>query len=209
MFETTKRSWVIAAACLAIAGAAGCAKSGKSSEIEKRAEETSGEATRSKTVMSATIESIDVENRVVGLRDEQGKPFAVEVGPDVRIEQMKPGQQVTVIYHEAVAFSLEDPESKDAKNPETVVQEDVRRGAPLGVEFARRVKTTVKIIEVASDGTRVTFRVPEGDIRTVPVEDPNNQKKVANLRPNDAVAVTFTEKLEIAVADQPQPQAKQ
>lgn len=207
MFETTKRSWVIAAACLAIAGAVGCAKSGKSSEIEKRAEETSGEATRTKTVMSATIETVDVEDRVVGLRDEQGRPFAVEVGPEVRIEQMRPGQQVTVTYQESVAFALEDPESNEAKNPQTVVQEDVSRGAPLGVEFARRVKTTVKIVEVASDGATATFRVPEGEIRTVQVENLDNRKKVANLRPGDAVAVHFTEKLAIAVAH-PEPAQK-
>jgi hypothetical protein len=67
------------------------------------------------------------------------------------------------------------------------------------VQFARKVSATVEIVSVTKDGSHATFRVPDGALRTVYVDDKPSQAKIANMRPGDAVAVTYTEKLALAL----------
>jgi hypothetical protein len=64
-----------------------------------------------------------------------------------------------------------------------------------GVEFRRRVDTVVEILAVAPEGQAATFRIPEGNVREVEIDDIRNREQVKRLRPGDAVAVVYTEKL--------------
>jgi hypothetical protein len=49
------------------------------------------------------------------------------------------------------------------------------------------------------DSSHATFRAPEGEVRTVHGSDSPSQEEIANLRAGDAVAVTYTEKLAVAL----------
>lgn len=204
MFETQKNRWAIAAVCVTLAGAGACAKSGKpaaNATTAERAEHAHGEMKRADT-LRATVEAVDVNKRLVGLRDEEGHPFVVEVGDSVSLDKLEPGKKVKVTYQESIAFALQDPANEQAKSPETEVEEQSRRKVPEGVQFGRRVTTTVEIVDIAPEGATATFRVPEGDVRTVAIDDPKSREKIASMRPGDAVAVTYTEKLAVALDEE-------
>jgi hypothetical protein len=61
------------------------------------------------------------------------------------------------------------------------------------------VTTTVEIMAVAPNGAEATFRGPEGEVRTVEVDDPRTQEKFSHLRPGDSVEVTYTERLALTL----------
>ncbi len=200
MLKTSACARVVAV--LVCLGGAGCARHTKGSETARRTAQASGELGSAKDTVKAKIEDVDPESRAVTLRDAHGQPFTVLVGDDVNIDRLKPNDEVSVSYEESLAFSLLDPRSEAARDP-GVTQEASRRALPDGVQFGRQVKTTVEIVSIAPDGTSATFRVPEGELRTVEVDDPTNQKKVSNLRPGDAVEVTYTERLALALNEAP------
>jgi len=192
-------SSALLALALSLSAASGCSREPPRSEATQRAEATSGEMRHQDTV-NATIREVDPRARTVTLQDDQQRPFTVLVSDDVDLEKLRPGQKVNVSYQESVSFALQDPKSAEAQEPATTEQQ-TRRRVPDGVQFGREIRTTVEIVSVEAGGSRATFRVPEGAVRTVGVSDPANQAKVANLHPGDSVVVTYTEKLAVALAE--------
>ncbi len=172
---------------------AACAKSGSkaASETAKRQAQTSNELVYKDSV-SATVEAVDRDNRTVTLREPEGEVFTVAVGEGVAIERMEPQDKVNVAYQESLAFELQAPGAEPKMGAETTAER-----LPEGVQYGRKVTTTVEILAVAPQGVAATFRNQEGDVRTVEVDNPANREKVANLRPGDNVEVTYTEKLAV------------
>ncbi|MFT3927118.1 MAG: hypothetical protein QM778_31520 [Myxococcales bacterium] len=176
-----------------VGSASACAKSGSkaASDSTKRAAQTSGELVYKDSV-TATVESVDKDNRLVTLRDPEGEPFTVAVGEGVALERMEPDDKVNVAYQESLAFELQEPGAEPKMGAETTAEK-----LPEGVQYGRKVTTTVEILAVAPKGTAATFRNQEGDVRTVEVDNPANREKVSHLRPGDNVEVTYTEKLAV------------
>ena len=192
----TSRTGLLVAVLTASSALVGCAHRVKTEDTAERAEKARGQLSDGDTIV-ATVESVDPDEHIVLLRDEQGKRFTVEAG-DAAIARIHPGDQIKVLYQESVAFALQDPaQGKPAE--ETKVQQSTERTGSGDVQFGRQITTTVEILQVAPDGTTVAFRVPEGAVRSVAIADAANQQKVASLRPGDAVHVTYTEKLALAV----------
>jgi hypothetical protein len=174
--------------------AAACSKGNERSTTAQRVEATSGELRQSEA-LTATVQEVDRDHRVVTLRDQAGHPFSVEVSENVALDDIRPNDSVRVAYQESVAFALQEK----GTSTEPSVEQTTRR-IPDGVQYGRRIDTTVEIVSVSSDGSHATFRGPEGGVRSVHVTDASNQEKIANLRPGDSVAVTYTEKLDVALA---------
>src|SRR6476469_9133089 len=135
---------------------AACAKSGQSkasSDTAKRAAQTSAEIVQKDTV-TATVEAVDVDNRLVTLREEPaGEPFTVAVGDNVAIERMEPQDKVNVAYQESLAFQLQEPGAEPKVGATTTAEK-----LPEGVQYGRKVTTTVEILAVAPQGVAATFR---------------------------------------------------
>jgi hypothetical protein len=180
---------------LAASGLSGCAGKARS-ESAQRAAETSGELS-AKESLSTSVESVDVAGRSVTLRDANGRPFTIVTGDSGALERMQPDDAVRLVYQEAVSFQLQDEEVDQKTAPPLTVQRFETKRLPdrEGVEFARRVDTVVEIVSVDPEGSTATFRIPEGNVRAVEIEDARNREKVKRLRPGDAVAVVYTEKL--------------
>jgi hypothetical protein len=196
MFNTKIPTRSAVALLLVVAGSAGCSKDSKNATAHaERADETSGQMTQTES-LRATVQSINEESRTVTMRDEEGHTFEVEAGESVDLNRLHPNDSVLVVYQESVAFELQDP-NEAPKEP--VVEENSRRSVPNGVQFGRKIETTVEIVSVAPDGAAATFRGPSGAVRTVQVADARNQQKVANLKPGDAVGVIYTERLAVDV----------
>lgn len=155
---------------------------------------------RTQTV-SATVKSIDLENRLVELTAD-GETTTVQVPDEVRnLEQVKPGDDIVVTYHEALAAEFK---KKGESNTVGVVDATVGtarmpKGAQPGAALGNRVTTTV-IIEAVDRGTNeVTFTGPAGMMRTVEVKDPKARQFIGTLKKGDEVELTYTEALAVTV----------
>jgi hypothetical protein len=196
MLNITVRSGVLFAALAASSAAVGCAKNHPPTTVAERAEVAHGTMKDSES-LTATVESIDQANRTVVLHDEEGRQFAMDADSEA-LQRLKPNDQIKVVYQEALSFALEDPEKQHALE-QTKVEESAEQTRGNGVQVGRRITTTVQIVSVAPEGKAVEFRVPEGPVRTIAIDNEENQKEIRNLRPGDSVRVTFTEKLKLAV----------
>jgi hypothetical protein len=187
-----------------LAGA--CSHSGKDVKDARAgaraAEQARGELERAAST-TATVEAIDPDHRAVILREPKGRLFAMQVSEDVPLESLHPHAAVRVAYHEKVAFARQAPhaESQGASGP--TLQETTTKELPRGVEVGRRITATVQIVAVAARGTAATFRAPDGDVRTVAVDDVQNQQQVSHLHPGDLVDVTYTEQLAVQIDSAP------
>ena len=183
------------AMCLSLSVA--CTKHAESAKSASRAQETSGAITDTEAV-KAIVQEVDRERRQVTVRDEAGGgSFVVAIGDSVDLSRIEPNDALRLVYQESLAFALTDKERAEIA-PGPAVEQSAER-IPDGVQFARKVSATVEIVSVTQDGSHATFRVPDGALRTVYVGDKPSQEKIANMRPGDAVAVTYTEKLALAL----------
>lgn len=177
---------------LALALAGACAKTQqKASETAERAEQTSGHMQYEDKV-TAVVENVDRETRTVTLREPDGEMMTVAVSDNVAMDRIEPNDKVNVAYQESLAFELKEPGTALGRTAEATSER-----LPQGVQFGRRVTSTVEILAVAPNGTTATFRNAEGQVRSVDVLNPENQEKVANLKPGDSVEVAYTERLAI------------
>ena len=152
--------------------------------------------------MSATVESIDHDKRLVSLRGENGRTATVEVSPDVRnLAQVKPGDNVVVRYYEALAAQLKKKGESTTLDAVDVAAGTARAepGERPGAAVGSTVTTTVVIDSVDQSFKTVTFRGPGGMLRTVAVETPKGQEFIGRLRKGDEVEVTYTEALAVSV----------
>lgn len=150
--------------------------------------------------VKATVEAIDLANRLVTIRGPEGNAVTLEVSPDVRnLPQVKVGDQVVVSYYAAIAAEFKEP-GEGVKG----VQEDIGAGrAELGERpggiVGRQVKATVIIESVDAKSNTVSFTGPYGMLRTIAVQDPDAQAFIKKLKKGDEVELTYTEAVAISV----------
>jgi hypothetical protein len=147
--------------------------------------------------ITATVEEIYLPTRMIVLRGDQNVMAAVIVGPDVRnLEQLRPGDRVTVSYYTALAAALKKPGDEDG-----VVQEEVRAppGQRPGGAVGQSITTTVAIEAIDNSFGTVSFRRQDGVVRTVAIETPEGREFIKKLRPGDQVQVTYTEAVAVDV----------
>jgi hypothetical protein len=195
MFENRHTHRALCAGLLLLGAftAPGCARETKTEHAKRVAATSGGIATKEQ--LSTSVESVDVAGRSVTLLDADGRPFTIVTGDSATLQRLHPNDPVRLTYQEAVSFQLHDPDAKDTPAP--IVQRFETQPLPRGqgTEFRRRVDTIVEIVSVSPEGSEATFRIPEGNVRAVEIEDVRNREKVKRLRPGDAVAVVYTEKL--------------
>jgi translation elongation factor P/translation initiation factor 5A len=68
-----------------------------------------------------------------------------------------------------------------------------KAGDKPGARLTRTINTTVKIESVDEATNTVKFRRADGTVDTVTVEDPAAQQRARQLKPGDAVEVTYAE----------------
>ncbi len=155
---------------------------------------------RTQTI-SATVKSIDHENRLVELTAD-GETTTVQVPDEVRnLDRVKPGDEVVVTYHEALAAAFKPKgESKTVGVVDASVgTARMPEGAQPGAAIGNRVTTTVVIEAVNRDTNEVSFKGPAGMTRTVEVMDPKARQFIGTLNKGDEVELTYTEALAVTV----------
>jgi hypothetical protein len=148
--------------------------------------------------VSATVEAIDTENRLLSLRGPSGTA-TIMCGPEiVNFPQIRVGDEVKVTYSVAVAAGITKSKDKPVTTLDTQAQT-----APVGskpsASVGATIETTVQIESVDTSFDTVTFKRPDGFVRTIAVESPDGKKFIRTLKKGDMVDVRYTEALAIAV----------
>jgi hypothetical protein len=150
--------------------------------------------------LRATIQSIDLDTRVVKLETKEGKELEVTAGPQVqRLADLRPGDEVAIQFYESLTLALDKTQGGtparaeaggEARNPTTEL--------PGGVKVRQ---TAVKAKVTAVDATlgEVTVKTPSGESVILEVE-PDVAKKVAV---GDMVDAVYTEALAVSVTRPP------
>ena len=149
--------------------------------------------------VSATVEKVDVLNRLLSLKTESGEVTTIEVGPEVQnLVQIRPGDRVVARYRQAIGATI----SKDAAGQPVTVDYDADK-AKLGQKPSARASATtnvpVTIKAVDTKTNQVTFHGSDGLVRVFTVQTPQAKEFIKQLKPGDTVVVTFTEALALSV----------
>ena len=147
--------------------------------------------------VTATVDALDVNNRIVTLREPDGHAVTVKVGERVRnLPQVHVGDQVVVKYHETAAIRLR----KAPMEPTATMMEGTstaRPGEKPGGTGVRQITVVAPIMAIDTKKPSVTLRGADGNLIEAAVQDRNNLKGV-NV--GDNVEITYTEALAISVA---------
>ena len=153
--------------------------------------------------VTATVEAMDLANRLVTLKGPEGRMVTIKAGEEVKnLAQVKVGDKVNIKYYEGTALNIHKP---GEAQPElgTTVTEGVTRTAPPGAKpaaIAENVVTrTVEIMWVDPYKKTISFRAPDKGYRTISVKDSHLEHYLKELKEGDVVEVVSTESLAIAV----------
>ena len=125
------------------------------------------------TVLSATVDSVDVKKRVVVLKDANGNLVQMNVAKSVNdLDKVKKGDMFVVEHAQAIAVGL-TAAGKDAKPGVSGMRSVVISGKGSAKPFEETTDTifaTVKISTIDAKTRVVTFTMPNGEKQKVKVD---------------------------------------
>ena len=156
------------------------------------------------TTLNAVVETVDPTSRELLLRGaggaQSGALVSMVVSPRVqRLNQIRPGDRVTVRYYQALAAQAVTPFSRTSQPFEGVaVDRRETAGRPGGeVTRVRRGRVTVTAVDPATN--TISFLGPNNVPRTVVAQNPEVQAFIRRLRVGDQVDLVYEEALAISV----------
>jgi Cu/Ag efflux protein CusF len=166
---------------------------------------TASELARDQQTLTATVVAVDQQSRFVTLKGPKGKEVTVEAGPEVHIDQLKPGDQVTAHYQSAIALELLPADSVAAGTEvESGTSSGALQGKP-GMATGRSISVTSKLTAVDLKHHTVTLTGADGKERVIEVKDPARQARMSKLKVGDMVRITYVEALAVTVTPKAKP----
>jgi Cu/Ag efflux protein CusF len=160
-----------------------------------------GKTVAENVTVKATVEDVDVAKRLVTLKDENGKLTTLKVGEEVRnLPQVKKGDVVTAVYHEAIAYEVFKPGQAQPSGGDATIVARAKPGEKPAGGVADMETVTATIEAIDKMASKVTLKGPEGNEITVKVKDP---KKLEGVNVGDLVQLTYTQALAISVSPGP------
>jgi hypothetical protein len=167
---------------------------------ETPAAEPQGEVVMASATVTATVMKINQETREVTVKTEDGEERTFVASEDVKnLAQVKPGDVITATYAEALAYEVK--KGGQVADVATVVGGGAAAlGSRPAGGIARQTTATVLITAIDPKAPSVTFKGPQGNIRTIKVMRP---EKLEGVSVGDTVELTFTEAFAIKVEAAP------
>lgn len=157
-------------------------------------------AREEKIELTASVEALDRETRMVSLRSAEGRSATVYAGPDVRnFDQISVGDQVVVTFYAAIGAEVTKPDQATTGVQHEGAMLRAAEGARPAGAVAEMLTTTVEIDSVDASMNTVTFRRPDGLVRVLAIEDPKAQAFIRELKRGDRVTVTYMEAIAVSV----------
>lgn len=199
-----KHTWMAVGAIGALAlGAVGCGMSSSAAKppapvTALSVNEQPGDIVEEAAVtVAAIVVKVDQKERVVTLRDHEGKIFDVKVGDDVRnLAQVKKGDEVVASYYESVALTLKKPGEATPGIESTDTLDRATPGSKPGAVAARQTTITATVVGLDKRKGTVTLKGPKGKTVTVTARD---KKRLKPVKVGDLIEATFTEAVAISV----------
>ena len=131
--------------------------------------------------LTATVASVDPQQRTLVLVTPSGERSKFDVGPDVKnFDQIKSGDRVTLSYYVGVAFQLR-PQGTSAQGAMSTQQlQTAPEGSRPGGALTRTFTTTVTVESIDSASNHITFKRADGTVQRVAVEDPRRNSAFAS-----------------------------
>jgi hypothetical protein len=154
-----------------------------------------------KMELTATVEAIDHQNRMVSLRGPEGRRATVYASPEVHnFDQIKVGDVVAVSFYAAIGAEVTTPDKATQGVQHDSATIRAAKGERPGAAVAQTVTTTVEIDSVDTSMNTVTFRRrDDGLVRVLPIEDPKARAFIKELKRGDLVQVTYMEAVAVSV----------
>jgi len=164
-----------------------------------------GQAVLSTVTVTATITKIDQKTREVTVKDEKGKEYSFVADEAVKnFAQMKKGDVITATYTEALAYVVKkDGELQAASTAGVATAAEGEKPAAVA---GHQITATVVITAIDPKIPSVTFKGPQGNERTIKVQDPS---RLEGVSVGDKVDVTYTEAVAVKVTEAAKKPAKE
>jgi hypothetical protein len=146
----------------------------------------------------ATVESVDLEQRIITLKGAEGNTVALKVSEEVKnLKKIKKGNKVVVKYYETVAWNILGKKAK-VKKVKTVTETETVTEVGGKPAMAEMKELHLIATVTAKDKTvpSVTLKGPEGYTKTFKVRNP---ERLDLVKIGDEVDLTYTEALAVSV----------
>lgn len=157
--------------------------------------------------LTATVQAVDLENRLVTLKGERGRVVTVNVGEEVRnLDQVRVGDRVVATYREAMAIQLirEPTTGGVTERRDTLSGSRAALGQRPSATLRDKTEIVANVIAVNKKNRRVTLQGPQQAV-TVKVSPDID---LSPIRVGDQVRVVYIEEFGIAVEPAPRKSAK-
>ena len=158
---------------------------------------------REKMTAVGVVQSVDLQSRLVSIKNEDGKIFTIHAGPEVRnLAQIGPGSVVKVEYQEALAIALDKAPSGGINvREDTVSAGRTPAGGLPGATIENNVKMVGTIIAIDKEKRTVLI---QGAIHHVNLKIPADMD-LKDLKVGDQVIAQYIQELGVAVGPAPTP----
>jgi len=152
-------------------------------------------------VVSALVEAIDHETRVVTLRKSNGEAITFTASEDVRnLAQVSVGDHLTAEYVETVSIEVMAADGLEAEAAEVSAMARAEEGDMPGFAAMDAMVVTATVEEINLELNTFKLKGPDGAINEYTARNPENLKRSAV---GDLVVMTVTSAVAIVVEGKP------
>jgi len=149
--------------------------------------------------LTATVEAINLEKRLVTLKGPEGKTVTLKVDERARnLSQVKVGDQVRAEYLESVALYAQKPDGSLPAAAEIAAVERAPEGEKPGIAAVDSRVLTATIESIDLEKRTVALKGPEGKTLNLKLDD--RTPNIENLKAGDQVVARFTQAIAISVS---------
>lgn len=153
------------------------------------------------STMSAVVEAIDHETRVVTLRKPDGEGITFTATDEVRnLDQVKVGDVLMAEYTESLSIEVMANDGMGADAAAASAMARTKKGEMPGVAAMDSTVVTATVEEINLEKNTFKLRGPDGTVNEYVARNPDNLKRAAV---GDLVVITVTESVVVTVEEQP------
>jgi len=153
------------------------------------------------STMSAVVEAIDHETRVVTLRKPDGEEITFTATDDVRnLDQVKVGDVLMAEYTESLSIEVMANDGMGADAAAASAMARTKKGDMPGVAAMDSTIVTATVEEINLEKNTFKLQGPDGDINEYVARNPDNLRRA---QVGDLVVFTVTESVVVTVEEPP------
>lgn len=150
--------------------------------------------------ISAVVEEIDQETRVVTVRKPDGEAITFTASEEARnLDQVTIGDVLIAEYQETVSIEVMANDGMQAEAAELSAMARSEKGEMPGMMAVDAIVVTATVEEINIEANTFKLKGPDGTINEYTARNPQNLKRAAV---GDLVVMTVTEAIAITVVEQ-------